>query len=134
MQKRDTDTPNSINIKEHTSVRLNVCIQKSFHKTMFSCLVIITSYDTFRFIKDIIELRHEISNSVVCAISKTSDQPAHMQPDQSLCWSLRYFITFKLMTEYNLVFLNLQKRLHRLVRVYTCQILHYWKSYVAAQL
>ena len=77
MQNRDTDTPNSINIKEHTSVRLNVCIQKSFHKTMFSCLVIITSYDTFRFIKDIIELRHEISNSVVCAISKTSDQPAH---------------------------------------------------------
>ena len=27
--------------------------------------------------KDIIEPRHEISNNVVCATSKDSDQPAH---------------------------------------------------------
>ena len=29
MQKRDTDTPNSIYIKEHTSIRLNVCNPKN---------------------------------------------------------------------------------------------------------
>ena len=28
---------------------------------------------------------HEISNNVVCATSKASDQPAHAQSDQSLC-------------------------------------------------
>ena len=28
---------------------------------------------------DIIEPRHEISNNVVCATSKASDQPAHMR-------------------------------------------------------
>ena len=28
---------------------------------------------------NIIELRHEISNNVVCATSKGSDQPAHMR-------------------------------------------------------
>ena len=32
------------------------------------------------------ELRHEISNNVVCVTSKGSDQPAHnAQSDQSLC-------------------------------------------------
>ena len=30
------------------------------------------------------ELRHEISNNVVCATSKASDQPAHMR---SLIWA-----------------------------------------------
>ena len=29
--------------------------------------------------RDIIEPRHEISNNVVCATSKASDQPAHMR-------------------------------------------------------
>ena len=33
--------------------------------------------------KHIYEPRHEISNNVVCATSKASDQPAHA--DQSLC-------------------------------------------------
>ena len=28
---------------------------------------------------------HEISNNVVCATSKASDQPAHTQSDQSPC-------------------------------------------------
>ena len=36
MQKRDIDTPNSINIKEHTSVRLNVCNKKKITRR---CLV-----------------------------------------------------------------------------------------------
>ena len=33
----------------------------------------------------IIEPWHGISNNVVCATSKASDQPAHTQSDQSLC-------------------------------------------------
>ena len=35
---------------------------------------------------NIIEPQHEISNNVVCATSKASDQPTHnVQSDQSLC-------------------------------------------------
>ena len=50
------------------------------------------------------EPRNEISNTVVCATSKASDQPV------------------------------LKGRLHRLVRVYTCQMSHCWKSHVMAQM
>ena len=38
----------------------------------------------FRITK-LFEPRHEISNTVVCATSTASDQPAHTQSDQSLC-------------------------------------------------
>ena len=44
------------------------------------------------------ELRHEISNNVVCATSKASDQPARIaypQSDQSLCLSLEYSMSVK---------------------------------------
>ena len=45
------------------------------------------------------EIRHEISNSVVCATSKAPDQPA--QSDQSLRYSLEYSVSVKLLTEYH---------------------------------
>ena len=54
----------------------------------------------------IIEPEHEISNNVVCATSKASDQPA--QADQSICLSLEYFMIVKLLTEHHLEFLSLK--------------------------
>ena len=45
---------------------------------------------------------HEISNNVVCATSKASDQPA--QSDQSLCKSLEHSMIVKLLTEHHLEF------------------------------
>ena len=52
---------------------------------------------------------HEISNNVVCATSKASDQPAHLaQSDKSLCKSLEYFMIVKLLTEHHLEFLSLK--------------------------
>ena len=42
---------------------------------------------------------HEISNNVVCATSKGSDQPAHT--------SLEYSMSVKLLTEHHLEFLSL---------------------------
>ena len=51
------------------------------------------------------EPRHEISNNVVCATSKGSDQPA--QADQRLCWSHEYYMSVKLLTEHHLEFLSL---------------------------
>ena len=54
------------------------------------------------------EPRHEVSNNVVCATSKASDQPAHYaQSDQSLCLSLEYYMTVKLQIEHHLDFLSL---------------------------
>ena len=51
---------------------------------------------------------HGISNNVVCATSKASDQPAHGQSDQSLCLSLEYSMSVKLLTEQHLEFLKLK--------------------------
>ena len=57
----------------------------------------------------VIEPRHEISNNVVRATSKGLDQPAHYaQSDQSLCHSLEYSMTVKLLTEHRLKFLTLK--------------------------
>ena len=47
---------------------------------------------------------HEISNNVVCATSEGSDQPA--QSDQSLCSSLDYSMSVKLLTEHLLEVLS----------------------------
>ena len=48
-----------------------------------------------------IEPVHEISNNVVCATSKASDQPAQRR-------SLEYTIIVKLLTEHHLEFLSLK--------------------------
>ena len=53
-----------------------------------------------------IEPRHEISNNVVCATSKGSHQLG--QFDQSLCKSLEYSMTVKLLTEQHWEFLSLK--------------------------
>ena len=54
--------------------------------------------------KIVIEPWHEIFNNLVFATSKGSDQP-----DQSLCWSLKYSMTDKLLTEPHLRFLSLKE-------------------------
>ena len=48
------------------------------------------------------KLRHGISNNVICALNKDSDQPAqYAQSDQSLCFSLEYSVTVKLLTDHH---------------------------------
>ena len=54
-----------------------------------------------------IEPRHEIYNNVVCGTSKASLR-AHTQSDLSLCESLEYPMSVKLLTKYHLEFLGLQ--------------------------
>ena len=53
------------------------------------------------------EPRHEISNNVVCATSKGSDQ--HAQSDQSLCLFLENSMTVQLLTDRHLEFLSFKK-------------------------
>ena len=51
------------------------------------------------------ERQHEISNNVVCATSKGSDQPAHMR---SLIRAFASHLTVKLLTAHNLEFQSLK--------------------------
>ena len=79
------------------------------------------------------EPQHEISNNVVCATSKGSDQPAHT----SLCQSLEYSMTLRLLTEYNSEFIGLKGGCtgctgspeSTLVKMQHC-----WKSHFAAHI
>ena len=62
------------------------------------------SYDKMRF-----EPRHEISNNVVCATSKGSDQPAHTcSLISALASRLNISKTVKLLTAQHLEFLSLK--------------------------
>ena len=81
----------------------------------------------------IIAPRHEISNNVVCATSKISEQPAHTRSDQSLCKSLEYSMTVKLLTEHHLEFLSLTGGWTGSSESTHVKMPHCWKSRVTAQ-
>ena len=53
----------------------------------------------------LIEPRYEISNNVVCATSKATDQPAHMRSLIRAIASRLNLVTFELLTELHLEFL-----------------------------
>ena len=77
------------------------------------------------------EPRCEISNNVISATSKASDQPAH---DQSLCKSLEYAMNVQLLEEHNLEFLSLKGGCTGSSVSTLVKISHCWKSSVAAQI
>ena len=78
---------------------------------------------------------HGISNNVVCATCKASDQPAqYAQSDQSLCYSLEYSMIVKLLTEHHLEFLSLNGGCTGLSESTLDKIPHCWKSHVAADI
>ena len=72
-----------------------------------------------------IEPLHEISNNVVCATSKASDQPAH---------TLEYSMIVKLLTEHHLEFLSLTGGCRGSSKSTLVKMSNCWKSHAAAQL
>ena len=72
---------------------------------------------------------HEISNNMVCATSKASDQPAHTP-----CLSLEYSMTVKLLTEHHLEFLRLKGGYIGSSESTIVKMPHCWKSHVTAKL
>ena len=54
------------------------------------------------------EPRHEISNNVVCATSKASDQPAHTRSLIRAFTSRLNILSFRLLTDHHLEFLSLK--------------------------
>ena len=83
--------------------------------------------------KYIIEPWHGISNNVVCATSKGSDQPAHMRSlIRAFACRLNILLGVKLLTEHLLGFLSLKRGCtgsseSTLVKMPPC-----WKSHVMA--
>ena len=70
----------------------------------------------------------------ICDQQSLRSACAYAQSDQSLCWTLEYAMTVKLMTEHNLVFLSFKEGCtcsseSTLVKMSSC-----WKSHAAAQL
>ena len=81
-------------------------------------------------LESIYEPQHVISNNVVCATSKGSDQTSHMR---SLIRAV-YSMNIKLLIEYHLQFLSLKgdcKGSHESTFV---KITHCWKSHTTTQL
>ena len=78
----------------------------------------------------ICESRLEISNTVVCATSKASDQPAHTRSRIRAFASRLKYATDRISVGVSKPI----RRLHRFVWVYTCQNATCWKSYVTAQI
>ena len=71
-----------------------------------------------------------ISDNVLCATSKCSDQPAHTR---SLIRAFASRLNIRLLTEHHLEFLNLNGGCTCLSESIHVKILHCWKSHVAAQ-
>ena len=80
------------------------------------------------------ELRHEISNHVVCATSKVSDHPAYAQSDQSLCKLHECSISVMLLTENHLEFLSLKECCTGWFESTLVKMPHCWKSHVGAHI
>ena len=82
------------------------------------------------------EPRHEISNNVVCATRKASDQPAHMR-SLIRAFASRFNIlcmSVKLLTEHRLEFLSMKGDCTGLSEYTLVKMPHCWKLHLTAQL
>ena len=78
------------------------------HSTLFEKFGCVLQCE-FRY-KIFAPLIDEISNNMVCATSKASDQPAHMRSlIRAFALLLEYFMIVKLLTEHHLEFLSLKE-------------------------
>ena len=80
------------------------------------------------------EPQHEISNNVVCATSKASDQPAHKRSLIRVCLSHENCMIVRLLTEHHLEFLSLKGCCTGSSQSTRVKMPHCWKSHVAAQI
>ena len=76
---------------------------------------------------------HEISNNVVCVISKSSDQPAHMRSlIRAIAGRFEYSMIVKLLIEHHLQFLSLKGGCRGSSESTLVKMPHCWKSHVVA--
>ena len=79
---------------------------------------------------------HEISNNVVCATSKASDQPAHTRSLIRAFASrlIDYYMTVKLLTEHNLEFLSVIGSCRGSSEFTLVKMPHCWKLHITAHM
>ena len=77
---------------------------------------------------------HEISNNVVCATSKGSDQPAHTHSLIRVFASRLSILSLRLLTEHHLEFLSLKGDCTGWSESTLVKMPYCWKSHVAAQI
>ena len=77
---------------------------------------------------------HEISNNVVCATSKASDQPAHVRSLIRAFASRLSILIVKLLTEHLLEFLSLKGGCRGSSKSTHVKMSHCWKSHALAQI
>ena len=79
---------------------------------------------------------HEISNKVVlmCDQQRLSQACAYAQTDQSLCWSLKYSMTVKLLTQPHLRFISFKAGCTGSSESTLVKMPHCWKPHVTAQM
>ena len=70
---------------------------------------------------------HEISNNVICDKQSLRSACAYVQSDQSLCLSLEYSMTVKLLSEHHLEFLHLKGGCTGLPESTNVKMPHCWK-------
>ena len=81
------------------------------------------------------EPRHEISNNVVCATSKGSDQPAHMRSlIRAFASRLNILYSVKLLIEHHLEFLSIKGGCTGYSESTLVKMPHCWKSHAMAQI
>ena len=79
------------------------------------------------------EPRHEISKQCgICDQQSLRSVCANAQYDQSLCWSLEYSMSVKLLTEHYLEFLSLTGGYTGSSESTLVKMPHCWKSHVTA--
>ena len=83
----------------------------------------------------IYESRHVISNNVIPATSKESDQPAHTRSlIRAFASRLEYYMTLRLLTEHNLEFISLKGGCTGSSESTLVKMPHCWKSNVLAHI
>ena len=71
---------------------------------------------------------------MVCATSRLRPACAYTQSDQSLCWSLEYYTSIKLLTEHLLEFLSLKGCCTDSSQSAHVKMPHCWKAHVTAKI
>ena len=87
-------------------------------------------------LKAINEPLHDISNNVVRVCDQQSHRStcAYAKSDQSLCYSLEYSMSIKLLIDYHVEFLSLKRGCTGSSEAILVKIPHCWKSHIAAQM
>ena len=84
------------------------------------------------------EPQHKISNNVICATSKDSDQPAHtrslIRAFAHVASRLNFFMRVMLLTEHRWEFLSLKEGCTGSSESTLVKMTHCWKSHVPAQI